>query len=694
MTVILNTGLLYELNENDLTAKIIGCQTTDQIIIIPRSVFHQSHEYIITNISKGSFKQNKSVITIKFPEDSELRSISKGAFYDSNIKEITIPSKLENLEQGWCKYTNNLVTISISPKNQKYLKYGNNLIFGKSDQKSDSYDLLLFSCRDIESVYIPSNIKQISPFCFAECEELRLIEFSKNSELISIEKYAFYATSINTITIPSSCKTIGKNAFKYSQLKTVNFPQNSMLSKIEEGCFSDSKLRYFSIPPNVTEINESTFMRCKELKLIEIPENSKIQSIGKNAFLTTKIESIFLPEKLNVLENCWCNNTNFLVHISVSPKNEYFQFDNEMKILLKKSDLKMNEFNEIVFASRCIQKVSIPQFIKKIGSFAFSGCKKLESIEFPKNSKIESIDEYAFNSTSIEKISIPSKIEKIEEGTFSECSKLKAIEFSEDSELKFIGSEAFAYSSLETIQIPPKLKKFNEKWCYSVTKLVNFSISPSNRHFKNYKNDFILQKLNENEENNKDDFDVILFARRNIVRPFIPLNIKKIGSYSFSECMLLQTIEFENGSKLNKIDDFAFEFSSIKNIKIPSKIRKIGKFAFDHCSQINSVDFQNNSELTLIDEKAFCDSKIERITIPEKVKLIGHKCFQDCMFIHFIEILSDEIAICENCFFGCDNISIVSLPNANEISIGKNSFSNKIENFFMFIKSGAQINQI
>lgn len=58
--------------------------------MIPRSFIYESKEYLITSILKGAF-EFRSVKTIQFAEDSEIRTIERNDI-----------SGLIELQEGWC----------------------------------------------------------------------------------------------------------------------------------------------------------------------------------------------------------------------------------------------------------------------------------------------------------------------------------------------------------------------------------------------------------------------------------------------------------------------------------------------------------------------------------------------------------------------------------------------------------------
>ena len=101
-------GLTYELNETDLTSKVIYSPKVENDIIIPRAVNFQSSEYKIISIDRDSFRKNFSIRSISFSQDSELQVIEKKAFSVSSIKKISFPPSLKKLKEGWCEETNYL----------------------------------------------------------------------------------------------------------------------------------------------------------------------------------------------------------------------------------------------------------------------------------------------------------------------------------------------------------------------------------------------------------------------------------------------------------------------------------------------------------------------------------------------------------------------------------------------------------
>lgn len=105
----------------------------------------------------------------------------------------------------------------------------------------------------------------------------------------------------------------------------------------------------------------------------------------------------------------------------------------------------------------------------------------------------------------------------------------------------------------------------------------------NNKYYKNYEeNDKLIVGKSDI---NKEEFDTLVFACRDIKTISILSNIKKISSFAFTE-------------------------SSLESIYIPSYVKEIGLFAFGECSNLRHIEFSPNSELKIIDEFLFAESSI------------------------------------------------------------------------------------
>ena len=262
----------------------------DVVVFACRDVERAVIPSYVKSIGSFSFSYSSCLETIEFSEDSELLSICEGAFSYSPIKNISIPQKVERLEDGWCRWTSELTNISISPKNKNFKLFDKKMIVGKSNINSEVYDILIFANRDIKEAIIPSSIKYISPFSFSYCSQLETIKFSEQPKIEIIGEYSFSCSSLENIDIPKGITKIGRNSFMWCKnLRTINFSEKSNLRTIEEEAFAYSSIEYISIPSSVTHIGNFLFLSCNDLHAIEfLGDGLSIEKfICKNLFIVS-----------------------------------------------------------------------------------------------------------------------------------------------------------------------------------------------------------------------------------------------------------------------------------------------------------------------------------------------------------------------------------------------------------------------
>ena len=143
----------------------------------------------------------------------------------------------------------------------------------------------VFANTDITEVTFEeySPIKIIEESAFKNCAKLNNIELPYS--LLKIEKSAFENTSISQICIPKYVSEIGDCAFyNNANLKIVEFTQNSQLSSIGSSAFSNcTNLSSVDLGENsqLTSIGKRAFKNCA-LSEIEIPKN--VTSLGAYIF--------------------------------------------------------------------------------------------------------------------------------------------------------------------------------------------------------------------------------------------------------------------------------------------------------------------------------------------------------------------------------------------------------------------------
>jgi len=138
-------------------------------------------------------------------------------------------------------------------------------------------------------------VKTIGQGVFAGHKNLKTITLP--TQLITIEKEAFFDTSIKSISIPSGVRVIKQDAFNASTLTSVQFSEG--LTDIEERGFVGCQIPLLKFPESLQSIGGRAFYNNKVIVEVVIPKN--VQNIGLHAFsnLTTVTFKGMNPPKIN-----------------------------------------------------------------------------------------------------------------------------------------------------------------------------------------------------------------------------------------------------------------------------------------------------------------------------------------------------------------------------------------------------------
>jgi hypothetical protein len=107
-------------------------------------------------------------------------------------------------------------------------------------------------------------------------------------------------------------------------------------------------------------------------------------------------------------------------------------------------------------------------------------------------------------------------------------------------------------------------------------------------------------------------------------------SVEVIQSDCFANCQLVEHVTFALGSRLQVIEDSAFQGSGLKVIEIPRSVKIPGRCCFAGCQFLVSVRFTSGSMVEGISYSAFIEAKVEMIVIPVLVKGIGRFAFWFC----------------------------------------------------------------
>ncbi len=626
--------------------------------------------------AKNLYINNELVTEVVIPDT--ITNVSPYAFYNcTGLTSITIPSSVTSIGSDAFYGCTNLTEIKFNATAMSDLSSYSEAF---DNAGKDGNGIKVTIGKNVTK--IPANL--FNPDSFSSYSpKITSVEFEEGSVCESIGNYAFdQCTSLTSITIPNSVKTIGYDAFSScSLLKEVNY-----LGTIEEWCnitFADdssnplwyAKNLYTNgkkpsgniILKDIKSIPSYTFYNQYNITSIELPNT--IKSIRAEEFSgCTALKSISIPDSVTWVGESAFYNCHSLEAINIP-------------------DSVTSMGNSVFYNCYSLQNAYIYGSIKTIGSNAFYNCYSLIRVNIP--TTVTSIGYKAFYlCKSLTSITIPNSVTSIGNEAFYSCSKLVEV------------------YNLSSLNITAGASGNGYVGYYA--KVINKSTSQPSilRRVKNYifmtwEGNYYLMGYVGNEKEltlpesyNGSDYKIYksaFYNRNDITKVIIPNSVTSIGDYAFGGCDKL--VEVYNLSSIDildiryNIDIDAYAKIIHKSLEEKSILETVNDYIFmtweDKYYLIGYVG--TATEITLpenykgnnyeIYRYAFYNrNDIIKVTIPNNVTAIGERAFYDCNSLTSISIPDSVISIGEDAFYGCNSITSIKVPNS-VISIGEDAFS-------------------
>ena len=402
--------------------------------------------------------------------------------------------------------------------------------------------------KKIKKVIIKKGVTSVSYEAFALCKNLNSVTIPSTVKTIGIR--SFYGTKISKITVPSKTKTIGQGAFgSCKSLKTIVMPGDFKL-KLEED--TDDKLWYVTSDQSAVDtITFNTKLKLANVSylsannLVVAKNDPSYQSIEGVIYTKDGKGIVRVPQKrteLKIKEGC----TEF----------------NMQSVLYNSTDSEGDEFNN---CSK-LKKIVIPSSVKSINKIKYKtdqadACDMhVDTIEIaPKDFDANSL--YALGSSLGKNITIESLMKLLpDQITYKDHMYITK----DHGLLKYDGKDA-------NVEIPEEITWIAPEAFYGCSELEAVAI---------------------------------------------PDQVTMIGKSAFDECTVLKSVTF--GKSLKVIKDQAFASVNIRNFTIPSGIQKIETGAFAGINQIGTVTFEGSTKYVATD--AFMNSTGIKLVYKKGIK--------------------------------------------------------------------------
>ena len=458
-------------------------------------------------VTQFSFEECDSLENVTLP--SQIKQIPMNAFLGcKKLSKINLPDGLEGIDYGAFQNCTSLTEVVIP------------------DSVISVGDWVFCGCTSLERVVVNKNAKNLAGGIFSNCTNLKEVIIPEGVTGIYD---AFSGSKITgTLTLPRSIKYVSDEVYsivegnimmpchmalnKYSEVNlregctyyhedgVTDFDEDNCSLCVRTGSCGDDATykmtlhgkttisgrgeitgKYCSdsteliIENGVYSIGEYSFQGSENLKTLELADS--VKEIGNGAFSgCSKLETVKVGKNLKTGMPDSFSGDKSLRSVIISKENPYFTV---VDGVVFSKDLK-----QLVYYPQNMdgEAYNIPDWVKKIGDYAFTGNQNLKKIVFPKSfeigklnlsnsPKLETVEIYGKweyipanfveGCASLKKITIPGSVMRIERATFRGCSSLEEIIIPK-SVSSIYGYAFGGCKMLKKVILPRKLKNISE----------------------------------------------------------------------------------------------------------------------------------------------------------------------------------------------------------------------------------------
>lgn len=366
-------------------------------------------------------------------------SIGERAFVGCTaLKEITIPASVTEIRNYAFYNCQSIERIEVAEDNQNYKSIDGNL-YSKDGTIMIQYAI---GKKDREFV-VPDGVVSIEKLAFYNCKAITNVTISDTVTDVGLHSFEG-CTSLVKVTIGNSVTTINGSVFRdcVSLIEICNkstvdisnyFPQTKHIISDE----SQSAIKYVGDYVFFDDGNEIYVVKyLGDDTEITLPkyEGGKEYGIWQYMFAyNNSFTKITIPSYVTIIDECAIYNCFALENIEVDKDNQYYKsidgnlYSKDGTILIQyalgKKDTSfvvpnsviiindrafyMYDYMDIYDGESTLTSITIPASVKRIGMYAFGGCKSLDNITFKgtvEQWKNVVKDSYYFSGVSVTKV--------------------------------------------------------------------------------------------------------------------------------------------------------------------------------------------------------------------------------------------------------------------------------------------------
>lgn len=622
-----------------------------------KNVYFEANSCLKT-VSSRVFYQS-GIISLELPNGTS--TILSNAFLQaSELKSIYFPSTITEIHTSCLTQTDSLTNVTIGPNCSALETDKDGVVFLRSDHS------ILFMPISIKQFTISNKTLDITP---------RLLQSRKHLTLLMTEdeyhpKFLAYNNTLynkdtmeliaciggaTRVDVHPNCTSIGSASFDSVDIEKVDLSGTNVTKigsqsfintlKLKEVIFSDvldildswsfsySGVQSLIFPSSLVAI-KAYLISSSKIALVDLSKCSKLVSIPSNAFINGfKLSTIKLPKSgcnisigKSAFQKCSLLKSITIEKSIVSIMDNAF-LDSALAVIDFAEGCVISYIGSYAFKNCPLASIKLPDTIREIDEYAFSGCSKLTTVEFGSESRLSTINPYIFNECNITEVKLGKHLCKVLECGFSGCDTLIKIDLFEGNQ-EFVALGGCLYSKNKSIFIacPPGLQSV---------------------------------------EIDKDS--------------------TSIAGSAFYECKKLTNVKFDERSTIAEIVPSTFYgCESLSDLTFPKNLQSLHKECFAKCKSLNSVTFPYECQIKIIEQSGFSECGLLSINLQEcrSLKTLSKSAFEGCISLKSVIFPPSLLNVESSCFKNCPYLNTIeycpylsSDSEFNSLIIGNEAFS-------------------
>ncbi len=568
-------GLWYKFKGNQV--RVVSRKTRHEYpsdIVIPDTIIYKNVKYPVTSIGPRAFQYDENIKSVTIP--STVREIEEGSFYNcTGLERIIIPSSVRSIGESAFTGCSNLRSISI-PASVRQIGYA------------------AFAGTGLESI----TVQEGNPYYDSRLNCNAIIETVSNTLLYgssktvipptvtAIGESAFAGnTRLKTIGIPASVTTIGNRAFaECSSLQSIVIP--GTVQKLEYGCFQHTGIKSLTINGSI-ELLSYAFTECDSLETVIYGPGATSVDIPHRC---PNLRHLFIPATVTQIQNYQNSYQLNLESIIVENGNPVYDSREGCNAIIETATDRLilgcsntvipntvRSISDYAFTGGHLKELYIPASVRDISPKLFQGTFDALSVNAPNyirdlNSIVvdpanpvydsrEGCNAIIWKGTNLlliacKSTTIPKSVRSIAENAFLKQDGLTELTIPDG--VTTIMTGAFSYcTNLEKITIGEGLKEFSPNAFMGCPNISEIKVSPSNRTYDSrYDCNAVIEtatgKLVMGSANTviPDGVTTIgqnaFMSNQKITSIKLPPSVKTIEDYAFYNCTNLEEINLDN----------------------------------------------------------------------------------------------------------------------------------------------------